>query len=343
MKNVKRELREKESMKASLISALLPVLRFFQLFCIAPFYLMSRPERLHRDRILYNVYTILMLIFWLCYHVYAMHQRAVASLAMLTTDAVVYTVDFAQLFTYRVTHVAIIVESLVKQNQQKCLLEKFFEIDTIFGSKFNMKAKNLRLMRRRLILHVSAWMTVLSCCVFFIFETFLRSISVLKVVTFTLTLLTFLLSEIRYFQIIVFISLLTTRLGILNRVLKSLRRNYKNGMKASGFSRKHHPLHMIERLSLIRDTYTELWEASNLINECFGWSFLLNTAYDFINITSNAYRMFRELTDDQVHFKDVITLLVWTFPHVFCIIAFTLMCQNAVNVVRYEHVFMTTK
>lgn len=95
-------------------------------------------------------------------------------------------------------------------------------------------------------------------------------------------------------------------------------KNDFNGIKNSS---------LYEQLMALKQIYGKIWDVTNLINDCFGWSLLVIVTEYFIEFTSNGYWLFLALIQSS-DISFTIFSLCSLFPIVIVLTAFAYSCYQ---------------
>lgn len=84
---------------------------------------------------------------------------------------------------------------------------------------------------------------------------------------------------------------------------------------------------LYEQLMALKQIYGKIWDITNLINDCFGWSLLVIVTEYFIEFTSNGYWLFLALIQS-LDTSFTIFSLCSLFPIVIVLTAFAYSCYQ---------------
>ncbi|XP_055845346.1 putative gustatory receptor 2a [Episyrphus balteatus] len=263
------------------------------------------------------------------------------------------TMDFIQLVSIRIAHIACVIETLCRRNEQQMLLKRIQEIDRLFEISLNIDVDNRKFRSKNLKSGLAMITLYLSCEICIILVT-VYGPSPDLVSFWILYFVPFIICGIRYFQYFIFIAIIKQRfrklidvlanVSLLNanklsekeklyngkvpatvKLVKNLNKFNKN-LYRNGFD--------LTNLLVIRDIYNRLWELSILVNKCFGLSILVIVGMDFLAITSNLYWIFLNLNKYSTVYEGfvrVIASAIWSLSHVFNILTIALMCHKTVE------------
>lgn len=296
-------------------AALRPVTRAFQLFGLsvtAPCKFKNIPS----NRII-KCYSFLLIALRISIFINSLvtnqfYIRADGSIRGLTS-----TIDITLLCGIRLLEIIILIEAFVKIRQEKQFMQNFLEIDDIFMHHFNIDLKPNDLKRsilKRLIIWVCTLGTIVGT------NLFLASTQTSLLPYYSIYAISFSTASFTYFQIITWADLIRYRLHIINRVINDLNNeqnkimhqksdeivnynnNKSNGMhsdrRINGVNNDNNSVDTIyeanvfKQFGIICDLYDRLWIQTNLINERFKCSMILNIGNDFVLLVSNIYFFF---------------------------------------------------
>lgn len=190
--------------------------------------------------------------------------------------------------------ISIVVEAFVKSRQEEMFLKKIHEIDNNFLRLLNVDLKLNELKKsgvKRLIMWLSAIGTISGWLLYTHYHTrYYRHalIGTLSVFTASLT----------YFQIITWANLISTRLNIVNQLIKSLEDDYRDDTSSAAIENENgnssaiDDTFIFDKFRLLCDLCNRLWMQTNILNERFKFSMVLMLANDFIHLVGVLYHMF---------------------------------------------------
>lgn len=281
-------------------TALKPLFRILQLTCLAPFNL-TKTNKFYKSY--YMMFYSIILILLSFVHLVSI---AFKKYSILETDVFISAkfMSVVHLIGIWISQLITLIESLIKRREQIEFLDKLREIDYIFEKKIGYSFK-YKALQRNIIFHMIGWgilYTLLESYLFLLvldvdskFGLFLRY--------WAIHMLPFSICCLRYFQIIIYVLFLKLRFKFLNKALMETK-------------------HEIENLTLLKNVYSKLWNLSNLINQSFGLSILINIATNFISITINFYFVFLSLKMNN-NPKDILEAL-WSYGDIFWLIPYLL-------------------
>lgn len=297
-------------------TALKPLFRILQITCLAPFNL-TKTNKFYKSYFM-MFYSIVLILMSLSVLTSVTFKRY----SILETDVFISgnIMSVVHLIGIWISHLITLIESLIKRRQQIEFLEKLREIDYIFEKRigYNFKYKSLQ---RSIIFHMIGWgslYTLLESYLFILlldvdykFGRFLRN--------WAIHMIPFSFCCLRYFQVITYVLFLKLRFRFLNKSLVETK-------------------HEIENLTLLKSVYSKLWNLSNLINQSFGLSILINIATNFISITINFYFVFLSLKMNH-NPKDILEALwsygdiLWLIPYLLNVFMLAKVCHATADIV----------
>lgn len=231
-----------------------------------------------------------------------------------------------------ITHLINIIQALSTRKEQAEIYQKFDEIDFTLNNKLLVNI-NYKKLRQRLMLKNSIIMIVVSI---------IQAVSVSFAIksgnmdSYQIHLiLTNFIIRLRCIQNMFYVDLMNDKLCLINKKLediinrnrdklvfifhpvKSLK-NDLSGIKNSS---------LYDQLMALKQIYGKIWDVTNLINDCFGWSLLVIVTEYFIEFTSNGYWLFLALIqslDDSFTIFSLCSL----FPIVIVLTAFAYSCYQ---------------
>lgn len=348
----------------SLIQALTPFINILQLFGFTPFEI-TKPNTFY----IYNIVATLSLFITTSIIIYRIITTEIAQITQHNTA--VLNVNLIQMNLFRFAHVLILIESIVKQKYQKLFFQQIQSIDQLLMDKYGIEI-NYKSLRRYININLICFGAIYLLCltsiiIYRIFASQINnnsnnnnnnnyhSVTIWQYIGLLYNLTPFLLISLRYFQIIMLMSLIRDRFGHLNYVLENidlcgkgimLMGNLKIGSgnqillvaeyqgqqrKTENNNKRIQRLRALDQLLIVRDLYDRLWDLTQLINACFGWSLLINTANDFISITSNCYLIFLLAKFGLSDIMRIVSSVCWTIPHIINLLGITHLCSTTIK------------
>lgn len=330
-----------------LIKALMPLIHTLQLVGFTTFEI-TRKNSFYA----YNISVILSLLFILSVIVYRLINTEL--LQMTHFNSAVNNVNLIQLNLFRFAHLLIVIESLLKQKRQKLFFDQLRHVDRMLLQKYTIEIDYRSLRRYTTIQLISFGLVYVFCLTSIIGYRILvqrHSFTIWQFIGWFYNMVPFMLTSLRYFQIIVWMGLLRTRFGHLNSILEHID---FNGWLVTGIKPKPEIRNEIllvteygrkdrrsvrrrtalDQLVIVRELYDRLWDLTQLINDCFGWSLLINTANDFVSVTSNCYLIFLLTKFGLSDTMRIVSAICWTVPHVINLLGITYCCYSTIREVR---------
>ena len=324
----------KSVFKMNQLYSFLPSIRVLQLLGISPFSVNQDNHPISNRNL--RIYSFIQIVIFALALICVMYEKDLYLNGR--NNSVGNTVDFVQLAGIRIAHFVILCESLIQNKSLIKFFKNLCEIDAMLKKveidiDFQMEYRsNLKL---------------LCCMIMFYFGMELIVLTVLtirmeyRMVGYWLSyLLPYLVSCLRYYQVINCISFIKKRFQYLNDKLEQLKLKQKMmkevpSMNVHGKSKfiatigfveesyfkiystankqkkksKSMPIKDFEQLIIMRQLYDKLYVISTMINYSFGLSNLVNIGNDFVAITSNCYFVFLSLQNvplQEEHFLKVI-------------------------------------
>lgn len=221
------------------------------------------------------------------------------------------TVNYILLILVYVTQFFTLLESATKRQDQLEMLNNFNEIDQILQTRFDHKIQIS--LRRHLTITIFLFFTVLVVILATDIGILLHNSTAGEFNYLAYYFVAYSLSSIRYFQIIYYTWMIKKRLNFLNKTLLRLVRQKNAALKTVSFStiktirflnsdlglgkNSVAPFEeggglenvQLTGMDVLRDVYNRLWQNSQLFNQVFGLSLLVNLGYDFMSLTTNVY------------------------------------------------------
>jgi hypothetical protein len=234
-----------------------------------------------------------------------------------------------------ITHAVNLIQAYATRNEQGEIYQKFDEIDYILNNQLlvNINYKNLRhrLFIKNLIIQIVVLCIHVVCVITAMQSGFFHSYHVHLI-------LTNFIIRLRCLQNMFYVDLMNDKLNLMNKKLRDIinrnhdklslilfpeqmmkqRKDTKGGIKNSS---------LYEQLLSLKQIYGKIWDITNLINDCFGWSLLVIVTEYFIEFTSNGYWLFLALVQNQDKSIAILSLCS-IFPIVILLTVFAYSCYQ---------------
>lgn len=198
-----------------------------------------------------------------------------------------------------ITHFINIFQALLTRKKQNMIYQKFDEIDFLLQNQLLVNI-NYKSLQQKLFIK------------YFIIKTLLITIHISSIVSVIINqlfiqyylhlILPVFIIRIRCIQNMFYVDLINEKLNLMNQKLEDINSKHRDKMafilfadKMQKFDRKDTKNSLYEQLLVLKQIYGKLWDVSNLINDCFGWSLLVIVTQYFIEFTSNGYWLFLAL------------------------------------------------
>lgn len=287
--------------------ALKPGLRLYQLVGYAPFSV-SKESVLEKSRRM-GFYSLGLVLVFGALALFSFFFEKIE-------DEIESTIKFLLLVLIYAVHFSSLVEAFFKRDAQIALVSNFNEVDQLFQRKFRHKS------RVSLRQHFSKALVLLLALIAVIFSAdigiYVRGNHQVRMNYLAIFFIPYVLTFIRYFQIIYFVHMIKTRFEFLiqilrevlqqrnttviettitfstqvSKLLSSEKASFKNSV--APIEEKLAQLVDTHSVEILREVYNKLWQNSQLINTAFGFSLLMNLGYDFLALTTNGYWLFAE-------------------------------------------------
>lgn len=333
----------------SMIKALMPYIKLFQVIGLSPFIVNENFALVEATYT--TIYSIVSIITFLTAFIYGFFQEDLFSIPNeQPMNEIAHTVDFIQLTGIRIAHLIILFEALVQRKNLIQLLCKLNDWDLIVQKQFKDLAVCHETIRKKIILRL------LGSGTFYlgIQLTLLLIILIREQYQFTyywsLYLIPFTVCCLRYVQIYVLISLMKDRFYLINQKIEALQlcsleaKNFKVNPEVVVIKSNDVLLSPVEQLIILRQLYDKLWELTNLTNKCFGLSLLVNIGNDFVAITGHCYWIFLTIENIPVGTNDILAVIgsmIWTIPSLINSFLIASICH--VTVEKVSELKMNTK
>lgn len=249
--------------------------RIFQLFALFPF---SSNVLLSIVLKLYSAASLLLIIalFVLAFFVYPIMDES-ESLSLLVGGLV-----FIGLL---VTHFLNIFQAFTARNEQLEIYQKFDEIDFLLQNQLLVNINYRKLRNRLFIKYFIILAIVMSIHVASIASVL---VSTYNVRYYLYLIVPILIVRLRCIQNMFYVDLIKDKLALMNQKLEDIVKRNRDKMAFVLFAdklqkfdqKKDSKTSLYDQVMTLKQIYGKIWDISNLINDCFGWSLLAigNTA-----------------------------------------------------------------
>lgn len=244
--------------------------RFFQLFSLFP---ISANALLNVVLQFYSVVTLLLIV--------GIFISSFFILPILTeSESLSFLVGGLVFIGLLFTHLINIIQGFTSRHEQLLIYQKFDEIDLLLQNQLLVGVSYAKLRKRLLFKY-------------FIILTLVCGVHVTSLVAVTVTsgsdfryyfylIFPILIIRIRCIQNMFYVDLIKEKLMLVNFKLDDIVRKNKDKMAFILFADKLQKFNqkksmkssLYEQLMTLKQIYGKVWDISNLINDCFGWSLL---------------------------------------------------------------------
>lgn len=232
------------------------------------------------------------------------------------------------------THLIIILHAFLSRKDLKKVIGEIIDIDDIFENKLHRPMDYQALGKKYFSKYVIIMLISKGILVFLLIFFYLGS----RKTTYTFWLhssFSIVAVNMRCIQNIFFVDLLNNRLKFLNLRLADIsQRHTSKKSKLIIYVESYDPRNPLQKLTdefneimALKQIYGMIWNASNLLNDCFGWSVLVIVTRSFIGFTSHGYWSFLgfEKIIDSEYIVDSATFFILT---AFLLLMLCLSCYN---------------
>lgn len=276
----------------------------FRLFALIP----VLPAKSIVSRLL-ELYSLFMILYDCFVFFYIFHIRE-----SFAGNSVFAVVAALLVFMLIVTHMAIVLHAYVSRKRQVNILQMIDDIDSVMIEKLFLKIVPRRIGKKlawELIVVIAILMA--SYAHYFIF--FSEGVDIFVLLTIIGT------TRMRCIQMLFYVGLLHERLERINDELNKIVQSSNNGQ--SFYRNAILENESYERLVVLKNLYGCIWDISNMLNECFGWSFVVVATEHFVETLSNGHVMFIALVAADIPNSLALNAFFGSIPAVF---TFTMVC-----------------
>lgn len=177
-----------------------------------------------------------------------------------------------------ITHFLNILQAFASRNDQMMIYQKFDEIDYLLQNQLLVNINYARLRKRLFIKY-------------FIIMTIVLAIQATSIISVTINglffryylhlILPILIIRIRCIQNMFYVDLIKDKLNLMNQKLDDIVKKNRDKMafilfadNLQKFGKREMKTSLYDQLMTLKQIYGKVWDVSNLINDCFGWSLL---------------------------------------------------------------------
>ncbi|XP_037918595.1 gustatory receptor 23a-like [Hermetia illucens] len=230
-------------------------------------------------------------------------------------------------------HVVLNVQAFCTRKDQQRILDMFRLIDSEFREKLTVRTNTERWNRKYVIGFLVILLVILGNDAIICFSRAMNQFTDgFWVSTFSREIVI-----LRLTQCMHYVSMASERLNLLNAKIEEIvavrkttptfiilednygRRRFNNGTKSESVS--------IEKILMLKQIFGHIWEVTNIINDCFGWSLLAIVTYYFLDFTSNGYWLFLALEHFIPYFL-IMECLCRMIPLAFMLSVLSWVCNN---------------
>lgn len=261
------------------------------------------------------------------------------------------SIDIILVYGVRFLEIANSIEAFFKVDQEKQLIKNFMEIDKILMNRFNIDLKSSELkssaLKRLLIWFCTFASTLGGSLVLILIQNGKQEF------LFYLTYMQpFWTVSLTYFQIIIWADLIRYRLHIVNRLICDLNNYDQNEIDKTkrkpmipqqqrlcisdlfesefGHFYTAYDARLFYRIRKFCDLHRRLWIQTNLVNERFKCSMVLNIGNELIALVSNLYFTFICLTRDCLT-TSTAAYFMTSIIHILHVSMLSRTCHHATN------------
>ncbi|XP_032308511.1 putative gustatory receptor 2a isoform X2 [Drosophila ananassae] len=248
-----------------------------------------------------------------------------------TVTSIGHTVDFIQLVSMRVAHLAALLEAVWQRKVQRELFAELGEIERLLAMELHADVDGGRQGLRRQLGRQAVWLLwgyAVSQSLILVAK--LLGPGHVFPVYWIYYLLPLLVCGLRYFQIFTAVQTIRWHLDILLQALQQLQEKGVVVGDHGGSCMEAEDLAM-KRLVAVRLIYQRVWALVSLVNRGYGISMLLLVGNDFLAITSNCYWIFLSFRQSDASLGDILNILasaLWSAPHLGNVLILSLLCDR---------------
>ena len=313
----------------SLVKGILPIIRAFQVLGHAPFGINVKTWQPIPSKT-FSIWSVGLFAISLARFLYGFRFAVIVQAPI---ESIVGIITLASL---RFIGLIFLMEAFVKRAKHIQILNKLIAIDAIFLNQLNVPIR-YNIEKRQT---VGFMLTVVSLVLMIIVPSAIIVFSGQNEMPLEFWIAcqpAFLWSTISYVQTIIYVKLVQFRFSLLNKQLNRLIALNANGDTIQHFLDKELMINRriqlddVEKLMILRRIYHQLWEVSNLINECFKWSLPVNIANDFLSLVTNLYWIFLWIIDaSNTRAAYAVTKILWTIVNCMNVCLLAHNCHSAV-------------
>lgn len=249
--------------------------KIFQFFSLFPFSSNVLTSILLK---FYSVFNLLVIvaIFVSAFFIYPVLEDS-ESLSLLVSGLVIIGL--------LITHFLNIFQALTSRHEQMMIYQKFDEIDYLLQHQLLVNINYGRLRKRLFIKYVIIMIIMLG-----IQATSIASVTIngLFFRYYIHLILPIFIIRVRCVQNMFYVDLIKEKLNLINQKLEDIIKKNRDKMafilfadKLQKFEKRDMKTSLYDQLMTLKQVYGKVWDVSNLINDCFGWSLLAIVEFTF--------------------------------------------------------------
>lgn len=271
---------------------------------------------------LLELYSLLMILYGCCITIYVFH------ICHYYSGNTVYDIVGAlKVFILIVTHISIVIHAFTSRKTQVDILKMFDHIDSVMVTQLFIKIVP-KSISKKFAWEQIAYIAILLASYthyFICISMYVDNFFVMPIIGTT---------RMRCVQILFYVGLLQERLEMINDELSKIIKPPAYGH--SLFRKAILENENYEKIVILKNLYGCIWEISNMLNDCFGWSFVIMATEQFVEMLSNANVIFIVLVTPELPNSMAMYVLFEGFPSFFTFTIVCIHCHFCSEKVNYE-------
>lgn len=277
---------------------------------------------------------------WICaYSICSVYQElaivstVIYSYDIFNNDTLSATVENCMYLIISLTHLVILIESLVTRDSQVKLIKKFSLVDHLISTKLKVKIPYRKERRETFARNfILLWIIILLKGTISGYLHYLNKIFV----SWYPALFSIWIMCLRTIQVTLYVYLLRCRLMLINDELKCIQSEFGEETSNDGNRRRvtFNRYSVYNRIKTLKNIYSQLFDCCELVNKTFGWSLLAIITQCFVDFTFNCYWGFLYLEEAEVDMSSLLICISLLVPVTMLSSALTFFCSTCYQQVR---------
>lgn len=262
-------------------------------------------------------------------------SAVIYSYDIFNNDTLSATVENWMYLVISLTHLVVLIESLVTHDSQVKLIKKFSIVDHLISTKLKVKIPYRREKCETFARNfIFIWIIISLKGTISGYLHYLNKIFV----AWYPALFSIWIMCLRTIQVTLYVYLLRCRLKLINNELKCIQSEFGEETSNDGNTRRvtFTRYSVYNRIKTLKNIYSQLFDCCELVNETFGWSLLAIITQCFVDFTFNCYCSFLYLEKAEVDVSNLLICISLLLPVALLSSGLTFFCSTCYQQVRFS-------